>query len=137
MADFSKSSADSNHDVDSERDKRKLQDQQEQYQQLQRDLADAISRLASLDDIRILLACGAKANNVVTQGLRPLHYAAYTNFVPAVRVSLSSSVSYNSAVQVILYRMYCLMTNDLESLFSKQQQQQLGANDDKINSCYF
>ena len=71
-----------------ERDKQELQNQQEQYQQLQRDLADAISRLASLDDIRILLASGAKANNVVTQGLRPLHYAAYTNFVPAVRVSI-------------------------------------------------
>lgn len=70
-----------------EREKRELQNQQEQYQQLQRDLADAISRLASLDDIRILLASGAKANNVVTQGLRPLHYAAYTNFIPAVRVS--------------------------------------------------
>ena len=56
-----------------ERDKQKLQNQQEQYHQLQRDLADAISRLASLDDIRILLACGAKANGPVTQGLHPIH----------------------------------------------------------------
>lgn len=53
--------------------KQKLQAQQEQYHQLQRDLADAISRLASLDDIRILLACGAKANGPVTQGLHPIH----------------------------------------------------------------
>lgn len=56
-----------------EREKQKLQHQQEQYHQLQRDLADAISRLASLDDIRILLACGAKANGPVTQGLHPIH----------------------------------------------------------------
>lgn len=84
--------SDETNDVDvqqQERDKRKLQTQQEQYHQLQRDLADAISRLASLDDIRILLACGARANGPVTQGLHPIHYAAYQNFVPAVRVSHS------------------------------------------------
>lgn len=74
--------------VQQERDKQKLQQQQEQYHQLQRDLADAISRLASLDDIRILLACGARVNGPVTQGLHPIHYAAYQNFVPAVRVSI-------------------------------------------------
>lgn len=71
-----------------EADKLKLQNQQEQYHQLQRDLADAISRLASLDDIRILLACGARANGPVTQGLHPIHYAVYQNFVPAVRLLL-------------------------------------------------
>lgn len=70
-----------------ERDKQMLQAQQDQYHQLQRDLADAISRLASLDDIRILLACGARVDKPVTQGLHPIHYAAYQNFVPAVRVS--------------------------------------------------
>ena len=69
-------------------DRQKLQIQQEQYRQLQRDLADAISRLASLDDIRILLACGARVDGPVTQGLHPIHYAAYQNFVPAVRVSI-------------------------------------------------
>lgn len=75
-----------------ERDKQKLQVQQEQYHQLQRDLADAISRLASLDDIRILLACGARVDKPVTQGLHPIHYAAYQNFVPAVRVSNINSI---------------------------------------------
>ena len=71
-----------------ERVKQRLQQQQEQYHQLQRDLADAISRLASLDDIRILLACGARVDGPVTQGLHPIHYAAYQNFVPAVRVGI-------------------------------------------------
>lgn len=74
-----------------ERDKQKLQNQQEQYHQLQRDLADAISRLASLDDIRILLACGARVDGPVTQGLHPIHYAAYQNFLPAARVSKASN----------------------------------------------
>lgn len=87
MAKFQEGSTDVDHERNQERDKHKLQQQQEQYHQLQRDLADAISRLASLDDIRILLACGAKADGPVTQGLHPIHYAAYQNFVPAVRVS--------------------------------------------------
>lgn len=77
-------------------EKQKLQKQQEQYHQLQRDLADAISRLASLDDIRILLACGARANGPVTQGLHPIHYAAYQNFVPAVRLLLLRGCDINA-----------------------------------------
>lgn len=46
-----------------------IQAQEEQLQQLQRDLADAISRMAPLDDIRILLASGAKPDKPVTQGM--------------------------------------------------------------------
>lgn len=37
-------------------------------QSLQRELADCIIRGAPLDEIRILLACGAKVNEPVTQG---------------------------------------------------------------------
>lgn len=73
-----------------ESEKQKLQNQEAQNQQLQRDLADAISRLATLDEIRILLACGARVDNPVTQGLRPIHYAAYQNFIPAVRVGIEN-----------------------------------------------
>lgn len=35
---------------------------------LQRELADSIIRRAPLDEIRILLACGAKVNVPITQG---------------------------------------------------------------------
>lgn len=56
------------NDIQEENEKQNLKAQQEQYRQLQRDLADAISRLAPLDDIRILLASGAKPNQPVTQG---------------------------------------------------------------------
>ncbi|RWS23341.1 Ankyrin repeat domain-containing protein 50-like protein, partial [Leptotrombidium deliense] len=49
-------------------------------QTLQRELADCIIRCSHLDDIRILLACGAKVNEPVTQGLRPLHYAVYQQY---------------------------------------------------------
>lgn len=81
-----------------ERAKQKLQDKQQQEHQLQRDLADAISRLASLDDIRILLACGARVNTPVTQGLHPIHYAAYQNFVPAVKLLILRGCDINAMV---------------------------------------
>ena len=35
---------------------------------LQRELADSIIRRAPMDEIRILLACGAKVNDPITQG---------------------------------------------------------------------
>ena len=38
-------------------------------QTLQRELADSIIRCAPLDEIRILLACGARVNEPVTQGI--------------------------------------------------------------------
>lgn len=55
---------------------------------LQRDLADSIIRLSPLDDLRILLACGASPNEPVTQGLRPLHYAVWQRHTEAVEFLL-------------------------------------------------
>ncbi|KFM83067.1 Ankyrin repeat domain-containing protein 50, partial [Stegodyphus mimosarum] len=57
-------------------------------QTLQRELADSIIRCAPLDDIRILLACGAKVNEPVTQGLRPIHYAAFQQYFDALNLLL-------------------------------------------------
>ncbi|XP_074096940.1 ankyrin repeat and SOCS box protein 16 isoform X1 [Cotesia typhae] len=53
---------------------------------LQRELADSIIRMQSLDEIRILLACGAKPNEIVTQGLRPLHYAVWQKYTDAAQL---------------------------------------------------
>lgn len=55
---------------------------------LQRELADKILRFSPLDDLRILLACGASPNDPVTQGLRPLHYAVWQHYAEAVRFLL-------------------------------------------------
>ncbi|XP_011499217.1 PREDICTED: ankyrin-3-like isoform X2 [Ceratosolen solmsi marchali] len=44
--------------------------------------------LNPLDEIRILLACGAKPNEPVTQGLRPLHYAVWQRYSDAVQLLL-------------------------------------------------
>ncbi|UYV82594.1 hypothetical protein LAZ67_22000062 [Cordylochernes scorpioides] len=54
----------------------------------QRDLADSIIRWAPLDEIRILLACGARVNEPVTQGLRPLHYAVFQRYAEAASLLL-------------------------------------------------
>lgn len=63
---------------------------------LQRELADCIIRMRPLDDIRILLACGAKANEPVTQGLRPLHYAIWHRYSEAARLLLVRGCDINA-----------------------------------------
>ncbi|XP_049793661.1 ankyrin repeat and SOCS box protein 14-like [Schistocerca nitens] len=56
---------------------------------LQRELADSIVRMEPLDEIRLLLAGGAKANEPVTaQGLRPLHYAVWQRYSGAATLLL-------------------------------------------------
>ena len=55
----------------------------------QRKLADMITRHADLDDVRITLASGARANMAVVQGLQPLHYAVYERYAECVKVRTS------------------------------------------------
>ncbi|XP_014676686.1 PREDICTED: ankyrin-1-like [Priapulus caudatus] len=55
---------------------------------LQRALANSIMRHDSVDDLRILLASGSKADQPVANGLRPLHYAVYEQYADAVRLLL-------------------------------------------------
>ncbi|XP_055683669.1 ankyrin repeat and SOCS box protein 3-like [Lutzomyia longipalpis] len=62
----------------------------------QRALADAIVRMLPLDEIRILLACGSKVNEPVTQGLRPLHYAVWQKNLPAVNLLLVRGADINA-----------------------------------------
>lgn len=63
---------------------------------MQRDLADSIILMVPLDDIRILLACGAKVNEPVTQGLRALHYAVWQKHTEAVRLLLVRGADINA-----------------------------------------
>lgn len=67
---------------------------------LQRSLADAIIRMVPLDEIRILLACGAKVNEPVTQGLRALHYAVWQKNIPAVNLLLVRGADVNAIDEV-------------------------------------
>ncbi|XP_060534026.1 ankyrin-3-like isoform X2 [Cylas formicarius] len=63
---------------------------------LQRELADSIIRMVPLDDIRILLACGAKVNEPVTQGLTPLHYAVWQKYYEAAQLLLTRGGDVNA-----------------------------------------
>ncbi|CAG4948632.1 unnamed protein product [Parnassius apollo] len=63
---------------------------------LQRELADSIIRMVPLDEIRILLACGAKVNEPVTQGLRPIHYAIWQRYLEATRLLLVRGCDVNA-----------------------------------------
>ncbi|XP_019550440.2 putative ankyrin repeat protein RF_0381 isoform X1 [Aedes albopictus] len=67
---------------------------------LQRALADAIIRMVPMDELRILLACGAKVNEQVTQGLRPLHYAVWQNNEAAVNLLLVRNADINAIDEV-------------------------------------
>lgn len=67
---------------------------------LQRSLADAIIRMVPMDELRILLACGAKVNDQVTQGLRPLHYAVWQNNEAAVNLLLVRSADIDAIDEV-------------------------------------
>ncbi|XP_053665443.1 ankyrin-1-like [Anopheles marshallii] len=67
---------------------------------LQRALADAIIRMVSMDELRILLACGAKVNEQVTQGLRPLHYAVWQNNEAAVNLLIVRGADINAIDEV-------------------------------------
>lgn len=63
---------------------------------LQRDLADSIIHMLPLDEIRILLACGAKVNDPVTQGLMPLHYAVWQKYYEATQLLLVRGANVNA-----------------------------------------
>lgn len=80
---------------------------------LQRELADSIIRMVPLDEIRILLACGAKVreksarglpifcvslkvNEPVTQGLMPLHYAVWQRYYEAAQLLLTRGGDVNA-----------------------------------------
>ncbi|XP_055339772.1 ankyrin-3-like [Paramacrobiotus metropolitanus] len=62
----------------------------------QRKLADMITRHAELDDVRITLASGARANGAVVQGLHPLHYAVYEKYFECVKLLLARGADPNA-----------------------------------------
>lgn len=84
---------------DEQLEKLRLQKADEE-RQMQRELASAIERLAPLDEIRILLASGARVDGPVNQGLKPIHYAAYNNFMPAVKLLILRGCNIDAMVGI-------------------------------------
>lgn len=62
---------------------------------LQRLLADAITFKSPLDDIQLILRCGANVNGHVAKGLRPLHYAANVDYAQCVTFLLDNGANVN------------------------------------------
>ncbi|XP_060062594.1 ankyrin-1-like [Ylistrum balloti] len=62
---------------------------------LQRLLADAITYKSSLTDINVILRCGANVNGKVKKGLRPLHYAAFVDYVDCVEFLIEKGAVVN------------------------------------------
>ncbi|KAK2712327.1 hypothetical protein QYM36_011122 [Artemia franciscana] len=78
-------------------DKRLMTDVERRTEQSpQRELADSIAKYAPLDDLRILIAGGARPNDPVTQGLRPLHYAVWQQYSEAVHLLLVRGCDVNA-----------------------------------------
>ena len=62
---------------------------------LQRLLADAITYKSPLNEIKLILDCGAHVNTSVKKGLRPLHYAAYVNYLECVQFLVDQGAEVN------------------------------------------
>ncbi|KAF2368955.1 Ankyrin repeat-containing domain [Trinorchestia longiramus] len=62
----------------------------------QRELADAIVRLAPLEELEFLLRCGAKVSEPVTQGLTPLHYAVWQRYPEAAELLIREGCDLNA-----------------------------------------
>ncbi|XP_069131064.1 ankyrin-1-like [Argopecten irradians] len=83
---------DSDDDDDDGGEKRKTEWTAESLQRL---LADAITYKSSLTDIKVILRCGANVNGKVKKGLRPLHYAAFVDYVECVELLIQKGAVVN------------------------------------------
>ncbi|XP_042877239.1 ankyrin-1-like isoform X1 [Penaeus japonicus] len=67
---------------------------------IQRELADAIVRLAPLEELKILLKCGANVKDSVTQGLTPLHYAVWQRYPEAAEFLIGEGCDINARDEI-------------------------------------
>ncbi|KAK3869994.1 hypothetical protein Pcinc_024735 [Petrolisthes cinctipes] len=67
---------------------------------IQRELADAIVRLAPIDELKFLLQCGANVKDPVTQGLTPLHYAVWQRYPEAAEFLISEGCDINARDEI-------------------------------------
>lgn len=58
-------------------------------------LADAITYKSPLDDITLIVRCGADVNGRVKKGLRPLHYASFVNYIECVKLLIENGADVN------------------------------------------
>ncbi|XP_046551250.1 ankyrin repeat and SOCS box protein 8-like isoform X2 [Haliotis rubra] len=80
-------------------------------------LADCISYKSSLHDIGVILRCGNVVNGSVKRGLRPLHYAAYSDYAECVRFLLENGAQVNQPDDIGYTPIHlCARKGSLESM---------------------
>ncbi|MPC83753.1 26S proteasome non-ATPase regulatory subunit 10 [Portunus trituberculatus] len=73
---------------------------------IQRELADAIVRLAPIEELKFLLQCGANVStgqgvkDPVTQGLSPLHYAVWQRYPEAAEFLINEGCDINARDEI-------------------------------------
>ncbi|XP_045131002.1 ankyrin repeat domain-containing protein 50-like isoform X1 [Portunus trituberculatus] len=67
---------------------------------IQRELADAIVRLAPIEELKFLLQCGANVKDPVTQGLSPLHYAVWQRYPEAAEFLINEGCDINARDEI-------------------------------------
>ncbi|XP_068239350.1 ankyrin-1-like isoform X3 [Palaemon carinicauda] len=73
---------------------------EERHTTIQRELADAIVRLAPIEELKILLQCGANVKDPVTQGLTPLHYAVWQRYPEAAEFLIAEGCDINARDEI-------------------------------------
>ncbi|XP_050393500.1 ankyrin repeat and SOCS box protein 3 [Patella vulgata] len=58
-------------------------------------LSDALTFKSPLEDIELIINCGANVNGSVKRGLRPLHYAVYVDYVEGARLLIEKGADVN------------------------------------------
>ncbi|KAK7079079.1 hypothetical protein SK128_021840 [Halocaridina rubra] len=79
---------------------RKDENRKERHTTIQRELADAIVRLAPIEELKILLKCGANVKDPVTQGLTPLHYAVWQRYPEAAEFLIDEGCDINARDEI-------------------------------------
>lgn len=89
-------------DSEKEEDREGLEEGRNEKRQanIQRELADAIVRLAPLEELKILLKCGANVKDSVTQGLTPLHYAVWQRYPEAAEFLIGEGCDINARDEI-------------------------------------
>ena len=57
---------------------------------------DCITFKSTIQDIEVVIKCGAKINDSVKRGLKPLHYAVYGDYVPCVQFLIEKGADVNT-----------------------------------------
>ena len=65
---------------------------------IERELADAIVRIAPMEELQILMDIGVNVNAKLRHGLTLLHYAVWQDYVDAARLLIDAGINYHKRI---------------------------------------